>query len=105
MGIVPQTALPVTVLLFLIAGAAVWFSGTRLVVYADEIADRLRIGRALMGFVFLAAAMYLLAEERRLTLIVPLAAGISLAGYFIFTVAFETRFPRGPFETFMQGVI
>ena len=34
----------------------VWFSGSRLVVYADEVADRMRIGRAMMGFVFLAAA-------------------------------------------------
>jgi cation:H+ antiporter len=53
---IPQTPLPLTLLLFGAAAAAVWFSGSRLVIYADEVADRLRIGRALMGLVFLAAA-------------------------------------------------
>ena len=52
----PQTSLPVTALLFAVAAATVWLSGSRLVAYADEISDRLRIGRALMGLVFLAAA-------------------------------------------------
>ena len=53
---IPQTTLPVSLLLFAVAAAGVWFAGSRLVVYADEISDRLRIGRALMGLVFLAAA-------------------------------------------------
>jgi len=55
-GLIPQTPLALTVLLFFAAAAGVWLSGGRLVAYADEIADRLRIGRALMGFVFLATA-------------------------------------------------
>ncbi|GAB4354818.1 MAG: sodium:calcium antiporter [Oricola sp.] len=55
-GLIPQTPLSLTVLLFLAAAVGVWLSGGRLVAYADEIADRLRIGRALMGFVFLATA-------------------------------------------------
>ncbi|GFO80772.1 MAG: hypothetical protein A49_03990 [Methyloceanibacter sp.] len=25
--------------------------------------------------------------------------------YFLFIVAFETRFPKGPFETLMQGLV
>lgn len=54
--LIPQTPLALTVLLFLTAAVGVWLSGGRLVAYADEIADRLRIGRALMGFVFLAVA-------------------------------------------------
>jgi cation:H+ antiporter len=41
---------------FLVAAAGVWFAGTRLCVYADEISDRKRIGKAIMGLVFLAAA-------------------------------------------------
>ncbi|MCI5076470.1 hypothetical protein [Oricola sp.] len=53
---IPQTPLALTALLFLAGAAGVWFSGGRLVAYADEIADRLRIGRAMMGFVFLATA-------------------------------------------------
>jgi cation:H+ antiporter len=55
-ALIPHTPLPLTALLFLAAAVGVWLSGGRLVAYADEIADRLRIGRALMGFVFLATA-------------------------------------------------
>lgn len=52
------TALPVEVnlLLFVAAAAAVWLAGTRLAVFADAISDRLRIGKAFMGLVFLAFA-------------------------------------------------
>jgi len=50
----PQTPLALTIILFLVGAAGVWLSGSRLVAYADEIADRMRIGRAMMGFVFLA---------------------------------------------------
>ncbi len=46
----------VNLILFLLAAALVWLAGTRLAHYADEIAGRKRIGRALMGLVFLAAA-------------------------------------------------
>ncbi|QKV18145.1 sodium:calcium antiporter [Oricola thermophila] len=53
---IPDTPLPLTLVLFLAAATGVWLSGSRLVVHADEIADRMRIGRALMGFVFLATA-------------------------------------------------
>jgi cation:H+ antiporter len=41
-------------LLFVAGGVGVWLCGSRLAAAADEISDRLRIGRALMGFVFLA---------------------------------------------------
>ena len=43
-GLIPQTPLPLTFALFLMAALVVWFSGGRLVAYADEIADRMRIG-------------------------------------------------------------
>ena len=42
--------------MFGLAAAVVWIAGTRLAVFADAIADRKRIGKALMGLVFLAAA-------------------------------------------------
>ncbi len=42
--------------LFAATSAGVWLAGTRLCHYADAIADRKRIGKAMMGFVFLAAA-------------------------------------------------
>ena len=46
----------VNVALFLLAAAGVWIAGTRLSIYAEEISDRRRIGKALMGLIFLAGA-------------------------------------------------
>lgn len=40
--------------LFVLAAAAAWAAGTRLSLYAEEISDRKRIGKALMGLIFLA---------------------------------------------------
>ena len=42
------------VALFVIAAAGVWFSGSALAGYADTIAERKKLGRALIGLVFLA---------------------------------------------------
>ncbi|RMF09300.1 MAG: sodium:calcium antiporter, partial [Alphaproteobacteria bacterium] len=52
------TALPLllNLALFAACAAAVWLAGTRLSRLADAISDRLRIGKALMGLVFLATA-------------------------------------------------
>jgi cation:H+ antiporter len=52
------TSFPLTLNLLFFAAAAsgVWFAGSRLASYADEISDRKRMGKALMGLVFLAAA-------------------------------------------------
>jgi len=46
----------VNMLLFGAAAAGVWIAGTRLSIYAEEISDRRRIGKALMGLIFLAGA-------------------------------------------------
>ncbi len=46
----------VNLVFFVMAGVAVWIAGTSLSVYADEVSDRKRIGKAFTGFVFLAAA-------------------------------------------------
>ena len=48
--------LPLNLLFFAAAASGVWFAGSRLASYADEISDRRRMGKALMGLVFLAAA-------------------------------------------------
>ena len=48
--------LAINVGLFVLVAAAVWLAGTRLAAFADEISDRRRIGKAVMGLVFLAAA-------------------------------------------------
>lgn len=39
---------------FVIAAASVWFAGTRLAVYGDELSERLKISRAFIGLIFLA---------------------------------------------------
>lgn len=53
-----MTSLPLAanLILFAVAALGVWAAGTRLASYADEISDRKRLGQALMGLVFLAAA-------------------------------------------------
>ena len=56
-------------------------------------------------FIFLSAAFLLLQQRKRPGLAVGLAAGLSLAGYLLFVVAFDTRFPRGPFEELMRGIL
>ena len=48
--------LALNLLVFAAAACGVWFAGARLASYADEISDRRRMGKALMGLVFLAAA-------------------------------------------------
>jgi hypothetical protein len=62
------------------------------------------LGFTITSFLFLSLAMLVLDEHRRAKLILPLAACISLAGYLLFVVAFETRFPDGPFEAFIEGL-
>ena len=51
-------ALPLVInlMLFALGAAAIWNAGSRLSAYADAIAERRQIGKAMMGFVFLAAA-------------------------------------------------
>ena len=48
--------LAVNVGLFALVAGAVWLAGTRLAAFADEISDRRRMGKAVMGLVFLATA-------------------------------------------------
>lgn len=62
------------------------------------------LGFTLTTFVFLFSAMLLLQQPKRPWLAAGLAAGLSLAGYLLFIVAFDTRFPRGPFEELMRGI-
>ena len=62
-------------------------------------------GFTLTTFVFLSLAMLLLNNGRRARLIVALSAVVSFGGYLLFIVAFETRFPSGPFETLMKGLL
>jgi len=63
------------------------------------------LGFTLTTFVFLTSAMLLLGANKRPATTVGLAALIALLGWLVFIVAFDTRFPRGPFETLMRGMI
>lgn len=61
-------------------------------------------GFTLTTWVFLFGAMMILNRGRRKRLISILSAVLALSGYLLFIVAFETRFPRGPFENFMRSI-
>jgi len=74
---------------FCIAAAGVWIAGTRLAIYADEIADRKRIGKAFMGFVFLAAATELPELVTTITAAVEGNAALVLSNMFG-GIAFQT---------------
>jgi len=63
------------------------------------------LGFTLTTFLFLAVSMAVLSHWRRLALIIGIAAAMSLGGWAVFIWAFDTRFPRGWFETFMAGVL
>ncbi|NNU81087.1 hypothetical protein HMH01_11635 [Halovulum dunhuangense] len=62
-------------------------------------------GFTLTTFFFLFLSMAVLAKGERLGLIAALSATMALGGWALFIWAFDTRFPRGPFENLMQGII
>ncbi len=64
-----------------------------------------RLGFTLSTFLFLLVGMTVLAKGRRFGLIVMLSALIALVGWAVFILAFDTRFPRGWFETTMKAVL
>lgn len=59
-------------------------------------------GFTLTTAAFLYAAMLLLGGWRVRWTALWLSLAYSLGGYAVFIVAFDTRFPAGPFETFMR---
>jgi hypothetical protein len=63
------------------------------------------LGFTITVFLFLSSAMLLLGNGRRKGLAVAIAAIVSLAGWALFIWAFETRFPAGPFEKLMSGLL
>lgn len=62
-------------------------------------------GFTITTFVFLFSAMLLLGQGQRRKLVLALAFVLSVGGYFLFVVAFDTRFPEGPFERLMKGLL
>jgi hypothetical protein len=63
------------------------------------------LGFTITVFLFLTSSMLLLSNGKKKRLIVCLSATLALAGWALFIWAFETRFPAGPFETMMKGLI
>lgn len=61
-------------------------------------------GFTITTFLFLLASMAVLNRGRALGGIIALSLTITLTGYLLFIVAFNTRFPRGPFEELMKGL-
>ncbi len=61
-------------------------------------------GFTVTTFFFLLCAMLLLSGGKKKGLILTLSLILSVGGYFLFIVAFNTRFPKGPVETMLQGV-
>jgi hypothetical protein len=62
-------------------------------------------GFTLTTFAFLTLAMLLLSGGRNKRFIVILSAGLALGGYLLFILAFDTRFPDGPFEQLMERIL
>lgn len=63
------------------------------------------LGFTLTTFLFLLVSMGVLAKGKRLPFIAGLSAVIALIGWAVFIWAFDTRFPRGWFETTMKAIL
>ncbi len=63
------------------------------------------LGFTITAFLFLSCAILLLGNGRNKVLAVSLSTVLALSGWALFIWAFETRFPAGPFENLMQGLL
>jgi hypothetical protein len=63
------------------------------------------LGFTLMTFLFLAVSMLILAKGKNAAFITMISGAMALTGWAVFIWAFDTRFPRGWFETTMQAVL
>jgi hypothetical protein len=63
------------------------------------------LGFTLTTFLFLLVSMTILGKAQRTVLVVLLSAVISFIGWAVFILAFDTRFPRGAFERFMEAML
>ena len=61
-------------------------------------------GFTITTFFYLFITMAILNRAQRLGLTALVSFVVVIAGYFLFIVAFDTRFPRGPFELLMKKV-
>ncbi|NKB21727.1 MAG: hypothetical protein GKS01_14645 [Alphaproteobacteria bacterium] len=61
-------------------------------------------GFTITTFLFLLCSMLLLSGGKKKGLILTISLILSVGGYFLFIVVFNTRFPKGPVETMLHGV-
>jgi hypothetical protein len=83
------------------------YIGKRLLLFAltlGYVAAITWLGFTLTTFLFLTTGMLVLGEGRRKGLIVTLSAVLSVGGYLLFVVAFQTRYPEGPVEALFKAV-
>ena len=64
-----------------------------------------QLGFTLTTFLFLVLSMIILSKGRRPVFITMISAAMALGGWGVFIWAFDTRFPRGWFETTMKAVL
>lgn len=64
-----------------------------------------RLGFTLTTFLFLILSMIILSKGNRPIFITLISAAMALGGWAVFIWAFDTRFPRGWFETTMKAVL
>lgn len=64
-----------------------------------------QLGFTLTTFLFLTLSMIILSKGRRPVFITMISAAMALGGWAVFIWAFDTRFPRGWFETTMKAVL
>jgi len=88
----PVALIPRRIVLFLITIAYIVFI-------------ELGLGFTITTFLFLVSAMLLLKGGKDLGFVVLLSVVLSVGGWLLFVVAFDTQFPAGPFEQFMKGIL
>jgi len=64
-----------------------------------------QLGFTLTTFLFLSISMFILSKGRNAGFITLISAIMALAGWAVFIWAFDTRFPRGWFETTINAVL
>lgn len=62
------------------------------------------MGFTLSNFIFLTCGFLLLRGLQQPMLAIGIAAVLSISGYLLFIVAFDTRFPEGPIERLLSGL-
>ncbi len=66
-----------------------------------------RLGFTITTFLFIFLGMFLLSgwQRAKKRLILALSAVLSVGGYLLFVVAFQRRFPEGPFEQLFKALV